>query len=91
MGYQIIKQPDGLLCIWSSYSDRIVASDATPEETINWFVDLAVQDARRNAERIIDYVQGERPEFAYGQFVKTWPEVRSDYYRFRREHDASLC
>jgi trehalose/maltose hydrolase-like predicted phosphorylase len=88
MGYQIIKQPDGLLCIWSSYSDQIVASDGTPEEIVEWFADLAAQESRIRTRASIDAVL--RGEPRYYQFARTWKEVRKDYYRFRKEHDASL-
>jgi hypothetical protein len=43
---QIIKQPDGLLAVFSSFSDSWRAWDATPEELIEFYAREAADEAR---------------------------------------------
>jgi hypothetical protein len=90
MGYQVIKQPNGLLCIWSSYSDEIVASDGGPEEIINWFADLAARESKITTERVVNAVINNDAKSVYYQFTKTWEAVRKDYFKFRKGYDAGL-
>lgn len=79
MGYQIIKQPDGRLCLWSTYTDSIVATDATAEEVISFFIKRAAEDARRSAGRsagrIVDLVLADRARETYYQFTMTYDEA----------------
>jgi len=73
MGEQIIKQPNGLYCIWSSVVDDIILINATPEDIINERIEVARQEITRS---VIDTVtklnNGERP---YYQFTKTFEEA----------------
>ena len=82
MGYQIIKQPSGKLAIRASYTDTLVAWDATKDEVVEWFAELAAADARRHAERLADFVLADEPRKAYYQFVVTWERAVKD----DREH-----
>ncbi len=74
MGHQIIKQPDGKLCVFSSISDEIILADATAEELADWYAERAAEDARRETKRLTDMVlAGEkRPYF---QFTMTYDEA----------------
>jgi hypothetical protein len=56
MGNQIIQQPDGRLCVWSSAVDELVIVDATREELLDHFANAAAEDARSRAARAIDAV-----------------------------------
>lgn len=78
MGYQVIKQPDGQLAIWSSYTDGWAAVDCTAEDVTTFFVDRAAADARRDAERIIGHVLAGEPEKAYYQFAMTFEEADAE-------------
>ena len=86
MGYQIIHQPGSfdpqLFAVFSSYTDTIVLYDATVDEVEEFFVELAVRDARRDVRRVLDAVAGGRPREAYYQFTRTWEEALAD----DREH-----
>lgn len=56
MSRQIIRQPDGLYCVFSSNVDAFVATDATAEELIRWFVLEAAADASARTERLLEQV-----------------------------------
>ena len=75
MGYQIIRQPDNRLAIFSSYTDTIVAWDATADEVMMWFVDLATERTRRDIGPVLEHVEAGEPEKAYHQFAMTWDEA----------------
>lgn len=82
MGYQVIRQPDGHFAVYSSTTDTIAVWNATADQVVDWFVDRAVERARREAGRIVGHVATGEPRKAYYQFVMTWDEaLQSD-----REH-----
>jgi hypothetical protein len=82
MGYQVIKQPDGLLAIFSSYTDTWAVYDATPEEVAEWFAGRAAATARSDAERIVGHVMAGNAREVYCQFAMSYEEANAD----SREH-----
>jgi DNA/RNA-binding domain of Phe-tRNA-synthetase-like protein len=71
MGRQIIRQPDGLYCVWSTIVDDIVVWDADREEIIEYFAERAAEEARDRALITVDLVdRGDR--CAYAQFTIPW-------------------
>lgn len=79
MGYQVIKQPDGDLAIWSSYSDKFVMVDANEEDVVNYFVELATTEATINAQRVVNAVLEDQPRKIYAQFTLSWKDVKKKY------------
>jgi hypothetical protein len=79
MGHQIILQPDGRLCAFSSIVDQIVLADATPQELEDYYAELAADESRRQTRRIIDAVLAEEPRRVYGQFVMTYAEAVEEH------------
>lgn len=75
MGYQIIKQPDGQLAIWSTYTDTLAMWDASRDEVVEFFVESAMENAARSAERAVDAVMDDQPSRVYAQFAMTWGEA----------------
>lgn len=75
MGYQIIQQPPDRLAIFSSYTDTVIVWDATEDEIVEWFAELAAASARRDARRLIGHVVAGNPRAAYFQFAMTWEEA----------------
>lgn len=75
MGNQIIKQPDGKFAIFSSESDTIVEWDATEQEVMDYFAELAAEWSRRTTERLLGHVKAGHPQEAYYQFAVTWDEA----------------
>lgn len=75
MGYQVIRQPDGKLAIWSSYTDGWAVLDAEPGEAVEWFAELEAQRARRDAERVVGHVVAGEPHKAYYQFAMSFEEA----------------
>ena len=78
MGYQVIRQPDGLLAIFSSYTDTWVVYDADPGEVVDYFAERAAKNARRDAERIVEHVMNGRAREAYYQFAMTFEEANAE-------------
>jgi hypothetical protein len=54
MGRSVIKQPDGLYAVFSTGTDRWIATDMTRDQYIEWWVKWAVQEARADAARLLD-------------------------------------
>jgi hypothetical protein len=77
MGYQVIRQPDGLLAVFSSYVDCWAVYDATPDEVVDWFAEWAAKDARREARRVVDAVLAGEPREVYYQFAMTYEEANA--------------
>jgi len=77
MGYQVIRQPDGKLAVFSSYVDCWAVYDGSPEEIADWFAEKAADDARQHAERIIGHVVAGEPRKAYYQFTMTFEEANA--------------
>lgn len=75
MGNQIIKQPDGRYAIFSSITDTIIFWDATEDEVVDYFVEKAAKQARKDTRRVLDHVTVGEPRKAYFQFVMTWDEA----------------
>jgi GH25 family lysozyme M1 (1,4-beta-N-acetylmuramidase) len=62
MGRQIIKQPNGLYCIWSTIVDDIIACDMTREDYINMRVEEEKEKITKDINEICDYLdRGEKP------------------------------
>jgi hypothetical protein len=78
VGYQVIKQPDGRLAIWSSYTDSWAAADCTADEVVAIFTDKAEADAKRDAERIVTHVLAGDARAVYSQFAMTFEEADED-------------
>lgn len=73
MSQQIIRQPDGLLAVFSSVVDAFVVTDVTPEELMEWRAGEAAEKAREDTRREIDRVLNSvKP---YAQFTLTWEEA----------------
>jgi hypothetical protein len=56
MGRSVIKQPDGLYAVFSTGTDRWVATDMTRDQYIEWRVEQAVGETRADAARLLDDV-----------------------------------
>ena len=81
VGYQIIKQPNEKLAIFSSSTDTIIVWDATADEVVDWFVEIAAERARTDTRRVVGFVEAGKPRKVYYQFTMTWEEAtRSDQY-----------
>lgn len=75
MGQQVIKQPDGKLCVFDSVTDTIIVWDGTRDEIVRWFVDRAVARATREATEVLDHVEAGTQRQVYYQFAMTWDEA----------------
>jgi hypothetical protein len=78
MGRQVIKQPNGLYAIYSSFSEAIEEYDLDGDMVCEFFAQEASERARAEARRILAHVADDRPEKAYFQFTMTWAEALAD-------------
>ena len=76
MGHQIIKQPDGLYAVFSSFTDTWIIYDADRQEIFDYYAERAKEDADRNTKRILDRIE-EDPRRAYYQFTMTFEEANA--------------
>ena len=73
MGRQIIKQPDGKYCIFSSIVDDFTLWNATKEELIEDLVDCEREKIVYEVDRVINKLEaGGKP---YYQFTKDFNEA----------------
>ncbi|MGW6790030.1 hypothetical protein [Streptomyces chartreusis] len=75
MGQQIIKQPDGRLSVFSTYTDSLIVLDATPEEIVEWRAERAAERAREETRRELARVLDDDNPRPYYQFTITWEEA----------------
>lgn len=86
MGYQIIKQPNGLLAVFSSYTDSWVVAEGTYDEVVEYFAEMAAEDSRTATKRILEHVVGDAPRKAYAQFALAFEEAN----RMHNKHHAKV-
>ena len=73
MGRQIIKQPNGLYCLYSSIVDNVVDGDLTKEDLINAFLEFNKKEIVKNVSEIIESLEnGGKP---YLQFTKSFDDM----------------
>ena len=51
MAHSLVRQPNGLLAVFSSIIDNFIVTDATPEQIVEWCVAEAATEEREKAER----------------------------------------
>lgn len=67
MGHQIVKQPNGMLAIFSDGTNTggWIVYDATPDEVVEWFAERAASGARDTYRREVELVLAGK-ECSYG-------------------------
>lgn len=75
MGHQIIRQPNGNFCVWSSHVDSIILFDATAEDLIEYYAKKSAEDTKRDITRICEKVSSGQARIIYHQFTKTYSEA----------------
>jgi hypothetical protein len=88
MGQQIVKQPNGLYCLWSSVVDDFTLIDATPEDIVDEFVKHEQRRLEKRVHEIVaDLERGIRP---YNQFTRTFDECVATVKRLHGKDAESL-
>lgn len=80
MGHQIILQPDGKFCVWSSVVDDLILYDGTSEEIENYYAEQAEQKAHEEIRHILVSVIAGNTRQIYHQFAKSWDDVKHKYH-----------
>lgn len=75
MGYQVIKQPDGKLAVWSSITEGWCACDLSAEDAVEFLVEIATGRARRSAHDAVAHIVADEPGTAYFQFAMSYDEA----------------
>ena len=77
MGYQIIRQPDGRLALFSSYSDSWAEWDLTADEVREWFAQRPPCSPEDVDRKLGPVLEGKAQE-AYGRtWVMTFAEAQA--------------
>lgn len=77
MAYQIVIQPNGKLCLWSTVSNVLVMTNATEQDIIDTFVADQIEEITKNVKRIIRGLEdGKNP---YYQFTMSWDDICEEY------------
>ena len=85
MGWQVIKQPNGLYAIWSTIVDGITMWDATEADIVQAFVDDAAEQARASAHSTLrDLNALPKGQRMFGRWL-TWREAKR---RHKEVHGA---
>jgi len=73
MGQQIVKQPNGKYCLFSSVVDSITHYNMNADEIIETWTSAAKKEYTRKAKKIIEQLEaGEKP---YHQFTLSFNDV----------------
>ena len=90
MAWQVIKQPNGKLCIFSSISDTFLLVDGTEQDIVDFFVEDAVESAKDSAKQVIQRVK--EMDKPYYQFTMDFADAvkkhlrksphRNEFYKF---------
>jgi hypothetical protein len=89
MGWQVVKQPDGRLAIWSSIVGDFIAEDMSLEECCDFFAEDVFRDLLdrvRKFSQAASWVLDGTPAKAYHQFTMTWDDAMRDRAS-REQHD----
>jgi cell division protein FtsB len=73
--HQIIRQPDGLLAVFSTGVDDWIIEDATAEELGEYYAERAAKEARESALETAQAVLDGRAREKYYQFTMTYEEA----------------
>lgn len=79
---QIVKQPDGRYCIWSTVSDRLILVDLGSDEVISFFAAEASERAREDTIRTLNRLDAGDPPG--GQLATTWADVSRHYKKAKK-------
>lgn len=63
MGRQIIKQPDGKFCVWSTIVDDFIIVDATPEEIIEIYIEEKSEEIKENVYEVVNLLNQGKNHF----------------------------
>jgi hypothetical protein len=86
MGRQIIKQPNGKYCIFSSIVDNVISYNMGEEEIINKFVEESKIEIEKNVKEIIALLNNnEKP---YYQFTHSYEEMLKTIKNIHGEEEA---
>ena len=89
MGWQIIKQPNGKYCIFSSVVDNVIYYDGTPEQILNTIIEAETTPIRKRVnETISELDNGGKP---YGQFTKSFDEMIEWIENVHGKKEAKTC
>jgi len=82
MGQQIIKQPNGKYCLFSSVVDNVTYYDMTKKEIVEVWTEKAKKDFEEKVSDIVSKLdKGEKPYFqftlGYEEMLQTILEVHS--------------
>jgi hypothetical protein len=79
LGHQIIKQPNGKFCVFSTIVDDLILYDGTPKEIEDYYAEEAAEKARDDTRKAIAAVLAGEQTKIYHQFAMEWRDVKHLY------------
>ena len=89
MGRQVIQQPNGLWCEYSSISDSFVAWDVTKEQLIEYAMEEVAAKVRKQYEGVFATIESGHP--AYYQFTMTYEEALENHNRVNKGNEYEIA
>ena len=71
MSHEIIKQPNGLFAVWSTITDSLIMTDATPEDIIEKELDDAEESVRKYVYKAVKALN----EQGHYMHFRNWEEA----------------
>ncbi len=88
MGRQIIKQPNGKYCIFSSVVDNVTHYNMDVEDIINQWANEAKIKIAEDVKQVIEQLEkGEKPYF---QFTKSYEQMLSAIKEIRGAKESKI-
>lgn len=83
MGRQIIKQPNGKYCVFSSIVDNIIYYDMTPGEIIEAYVEEEKESIKERVDKAIEKLESDSPHksqfrMSYEEMLDTIKNIHGD-------------
>ena len=92
MTTQIIKQPDGKFCLFSTVSDAIIALDMTGNEVERYFVDIATEQAISHVKHILSSLDAKgKPYYQFTISVAEAAELHEEHGGKDKEFNSAVA
>jgi hypothetical protein len=73
MGRQIVKQPNGRFCVFSSVCDNVIYYDCTKEDIKDYYLEESKKEIDKQVDETIESLELDGKP--YYQFTKSFPDM----------------
>lgn len=72
MSHQVIKQPNGRYCVFSSIVDNFILINCTKQDLVDYYMEKETENVKNAVDRMVSRAEGKTPP---NQFTKTYDEA----------------